>query len=232
MSNFLSCSVVLNSTLLHKNTDWCTELCRGGLYNSLLRQKVIGLAEGRFAAQVFEMHEVATAVIFHIYFHPFFFRNPLSAHSWLSDNSGVWSPGLQQLSFFLPTVVYVTEARAVKVWRPDRRRGGTNGWDRCQSNTQAFQRCKQTCACTTGHNRGFFLRLLHIKCNLLFSWKCIKSSSLFENRFGVPNFLLWYRWAKVAQSCLLYNHMEVLFLTKHYQNEMVFFSVFSVSPRK
>lgn len=119
------------------------------------------------ATQVFEMHLGDSAVIFHIYFHPFCFCNPLSVHSWLTDEPlTVWSTALQQLSFFLPTVVYVTEARAVKVWRPDR--GGANGWDHCQSNTQVFQRCKQTCACTKGHNRSFF-QSFHILSAISFS---------------------------------------------------------------
>lgn len=42
----------------------------------------------------------------------------------------------------------------LKAGPPTKRR--TNDWDRCQSNTQAFQRCKQIRACTKERRRSLF----------------------------------------------------------------------------
>lgn len=154
------------------------------------------------------MHPGASGVIFHIYFHPFCFCNPLSVCSWLSDGPlRVWSPGQQQLSFFLPTVVYMTEARAVKVWRPDR--GGLMVRTVARATHKHFRDVNK-CVHAQRVTIEVFSRLPHINCNLFFSRKYIKSFSVFEKRCGVPNYLLLFSRANLAHSYLFYSHMEVI----------------------
>lgn len=93
----------------------------------------------------------------------------LSVTDWLTDGAlRLWSPALQQLTFSLPTVVYVTEARAVKVWRPDR--GGLMVGTVARATHKHFRDVNK-CVHAQRATMEVFSRLPHIKCTLFLSRK-------------------------------------------------------------
>lgn len=158
---------------------------------------------------------------------PFCFCNPLSVRYWLTDwlTDGplrLWSPALQQLTFSLPTIVYVTEARAVKVWRPDR--GGLMVGTVARATHKHFRDVNK-CVHAQRATMEVFSRLPHIKCTLSWSRKCTRhiqtpNVPVFKKiwcfcqlrviscRYFLP--IRRFRWANMAHSYLFYSYMEAV----------------------
>lgn len=159
-----------------------------------------------------------TSTLFAFVIHFFF-----SFTDWLTDGAlRLWSPALQQLTFSLPTVVYVTEARAVKVWRPDR--GGLMVGTVARATHKHFRDVNK-CVHAQRATMEVFSRLPHIKCTL-------SSSRKYTSHIQTPNVpifkkIWWFcqlrviscryfslirrfRWANMAHSYLFYSYMEAV----------------------